>query len=446
MRIVICLIFMLVFTKLFSKASGGLNLARINAVSMAYYYLLFYEAIGACLVYCGFRNHYILQKVYDASVFDAGFYWIVYALIAMPITIIVINKLSSRPKTRSIVANIVDKNDDVERYYSIVFFLTIICMVACVYTFYNIGYVSFFKMLFSNTGFDFLTSRISNAKGFGGNVYIRNFLYLNLSPILAFASYIFYKGTKTQRWKFLVIINFVMAILAKTYDFSKAPIIVFFIVIYIIDGFFEEDNRKSFKRIIIIGITIVSFICFSYIVTANFSGGNWISLSNGPLSRLLITQLSGFYMHLDVFPNRYPFLGGASFPGWVGSIFGQSDWGLRSAKIIMQVVNPSGVAAGTAGVANTIYLGEAYANWGVVGLILSPIYVGTLFGFLQKYITTHRKRPIIILYYVVLLNFLNNTLEGGFVDFIGVELFYEFMVVFIIDVVGNGLKIRLRVD
>ena len=55
-------------------------------------------------------------------------------------------------------------------------------------------------------------------------------------------------------------------------------------------------------------------------------------------------------------------------------IFGMEQQ--RSARVIMEYLNPEGVVSETTGVMNSLYMAEAYANFGNLGLLLSPIIVG----------------------------------------------------------------------
>lgn len=445
LRVLVVIVFFISFAALFKKAANGLNPTRINAVSLAFYLLLFFQAIGASIIYLGFRDHYLVQKISSEQVFDSTYYCLIYAFITMPLVIILVNRRHAKVSTRVVNKNDVNIYKDVEPYYGIILFLTLISAAAGIYTFYKIGYVSIFKILFSGGGFDFATARTSNNRGFSGNQYIRNLLFLNLSPILSSASYVFYKASDLAKWKVLFWANLVVTVLAKTYDFSKAPLIVFFISLYIINGFFEQDREKAFKRLVIIISIVVGLIVFSYAVVAKYSGQKWISLSHGPISRIVITQVATLFLHFDLFPAKHPFLYGKSMAAWIGSIIGDPNWGLRSGRIVMEHYSPAAVSNGTAGVMNTVFLGEAYANWGYVGVLVSPIIVGLWFGNIQNYIDKSEKSPMNLIVYMTLLNFFTTSLEGGFAEFIfSSTLIFNLLILLIIHICGNNFKIVIK--
>jgi hypothetical protein len=123
---------------------------------------------------------------------------------------------------------------------------------------------------------------------------------------------------------------------------------------------------------------------------------------------------SGLALTFDVFPEIHPFLKGASFPDWFVGLFGMES--VRSARILMQEVNPTGVRNGTAGVINSLFVAEAYANFGLAGLILAPIYVGIFIYFIHRSLNFGSRTPeqiAFLTYFIFSLPIL-----GGIVGFI----------------------------
>lgn len=84
----------------------------------------------------------------------------------------------------------------------------------------------------------------------------------------------------------------------------------------------------------------------------------------------------------------------------------------------MQEVNFLGARAGTSGVYNGLFLGEAYANYGPVGLLISSIHVPILFALLNIIFNRIKKTPITIAMFTYFtMNFLM-TLYGGYFDYV----------------------------
>ncbi len=437
MKVLIVILFLICFIWLFKVASGGLNPLKLNAVSYCFYHLLFFQVIGSCFIFIGFNNHYLIEKIKLEGTIDRTFACLVYAMLVFPVVIIIINKRYKGKENRINARKVDNLYDDVNRYWEVVLFLTVISMMACFYTFYKIGYVSIVKVLLSSAAFSFDTERIINNRLFAGSQYIRNIFFLTLSPMLSYSCYIFFRSSQLRKWKILFGINCVITILAKTYDFSKAPILVFIIGLFIIDGFYEQKSSKLKKKIILLVVVSVLIVLFSYTVVMKYTGG-WLSLRHGPVSRIIITGATTLFLHFDVFDTTHDYLCGASFARWIGRILGQKDWGQRSGRVLMQILNPGGIAAGTAGVMNSIFLGEAYANFGYIGVFISPIIVGIWFAFIQNYIEHREHTPITLITYVTLLDYFTGAVGGGFVEFVySSDFIIRLFFLFVIHVIGN---------
>jgi hypothetical protein len=83
---------------------------------------------------------------------------------------------------------------------------------------------------------------------------------------------------------------------------------------------------------------------------------------------------------------------GASFPGWITGILGVEHE--KSTRILMKMFNPEGVRAGTAGVVASLFVADAYANFGMAGLLISPLIVGFILQGLHSLTTSFPKNPV----------------------------------------------------
>ena len=107
----------------------------------------------------------------------------------------------------------------------------------------------------------------------------------------------------------------------------------------------------------------------------------------------MLTQSAGMYLMLDIFPRDFSFLGFSSSSQLISSVL-QIDYSDRAARSAMLEFSPEKVADGTSDVMNSIFLGEAWANFGVIGLIFSPIWVGFLVQSLYIFFLKARKTPL----------------------------------------------------
>ena len=90
---------------------------------------------------------------------------------------------------------------------------------------------------------------------------------------------------------------------------------------------------------------------------------------------------------------------------------------------------------------NTFFTGEAYANFGVLGVVLSTIYIGVLLQIIYVIFLKIEKNPIYITAYATITSTLVLTLHGGFVDYIyNVQLFAIIFLFLALNFMNNKLS------
>ena len=160
-----------------------------------------------------------------------------------------------------------------------------------------------------------------------------------------------------------------------------------------------------------------SVLIASYFATG-FTG-TLLDIYNGPFGRTLFTEVGTLSYCFDLFPNVFGFLGGRSFTPTILKLLGMnSAEHLRSAKLTMAFYGSEKVYDGTAGVMNTLFVGEAYANWGYLGVFLSIVWVAFIITLLMILILKLKKTPGSIALLAFLTVQIGSMLEGGFCDFV----------------------------
>ena len=387
------------------------------------YYILFFNLIGGSLIYMGVRKHYLVQMIQDVDSINYAYYALAYCVIVFPATLLLMKKICNwlfpQKKDDGVYNKAVLYTDNMRQIQFFALSLVAICTFATLYVLKNLGYIPLLEMI---RGGNLNALRQSGNRFFSGNQYIKNLLMTSLTPFISYLTYIYFRITKSRTWGCLFACMLLLSIVALTYDFSKSPIITYLIGLYLIEV--ALGNVKNNKWIIrIIGLS-GCIILFFYVIVSKI-GGSLFSIYSGPIGRILFTQIATLFLHFEAFPLKYGFLNGASFNHWMSFLFPAAE-GLRSGRVVMSIYNASGVAAKTAGVMNTIFIGEAYANFGWTGVILAPIVFGVVIGFAAFFIPKLRKTPVVILYYVQLTLTFLTIVEGGFVD-----IFYNASTIFL---------------
>ena len=386
-----------------------------------YYYLLLQSVIGAVLVVNHVDNHYIINKLqYEESRYY-GYFAIMYTIIAFPIGMIIANRLWKVHHISRIFNTYCQSKIKLETKYNdkIVKFICVgismIALCATIYVTAVIGEISIFKALNGSSTMELAGLRADTTRHFQGNEYVKNILALGMTPLMSYVAYAYKYREKTRFCKIWFWIMFFASIQIVSYNLEKSPIIVYLIGFI----FFRIYTGRyiSKKQFIILFALVMSLIIGMYVILMD-SGLNILSLFNynsGIVGRLTLSSVAGLFLSFDLWPNAYPFIGFESISNFLSNIL-SLPYTERSARIIMEVANPEGIKMGLAGVVNSLFIGEAWANWGLWGVLLSPIFVG---GMVQSLYIFFLKSPKTPFYLALFVNFsFKSAVTGGVNDYI----------------------------
>lgn len=401
--------------KLFQKAAGSMAISRLNIISIIFYlYLIGMSYIGLTLAKVGVEN-YALRKAGLESL-DKAYWATTYVLLMMPLSMIFYQKYFFGGNIKIKLENFYTKKliplqsnlDSAQLFFWAC--VTIIVTLAGLYSFSVLSKVPILAILKNASSGEIGELRFIAKFDFPGNRYIRNLLFQNLAPLISFIAYgykkLYSNNIKIRIWFYYSLF---IAFLAMTFTGEKAPIIIYFITLFIIKGIIEGGYTKKLLVIsLLFGFSLI--ILLYTLIDKNVSFG----IYGGIFSRLLMVPSAGLLQTFEIFPKIHDFLNGASFPGWMVSNFGLEHE--RSARVIMEILNPNGILQGTAGVMSSLYVAEAYANFGLAGLIIAPFIGGFVVQYIYNIILNAPKSP---LYVALMAYFLFEfPILGGIVGFI----------------------------
>lgn len=405
---------------LFSKNAGTVSLKKINMMSWIFWYnFVFQSVIGATLVALKIDNHYLLLNINDTTRINA--YWaIMYTIIAFPIGMFVANSIFRTKNVRLLFESYIFKSVESEIKYSaynikmLIRLLSLLCILSVIYVLYVLNEIPLLKMIFE-PDFDFLGFRIAASRSFAGNEYIKNLFAIFLTPIMSYIMYVYYCRSKNRIDRNWFLCMFIFSILIITYDFEKAPIVAYLLGFFFIRVYLK--GTVSYRILMCFFIPMFVLLFFIYITIMHNSTFNIFELfsyNSGIVGRIVLTQIAGTFLSFDFFPSTINFIGFSSFSQYLSDILNIPYFD-RAARLIMEQVNTEGVIMGRAGVVNSLFVAEAWANWGVIGLIISPIYVGFLVQSLYLFFLKSSKTPLFIgffAYYSV-----KGSIMGGINDY-----------------------------
>ncbi len=420
-HILLMVLGLMVSLYLFHRAAGTLSIGKINIISYTYYLFLVQTYLGISLIMLGFDKHYTLNYLTQGDqVLNTVFYVVIATMILLPLVILgvfKVAKVKAGPDYADYLQAPTKSMNDRCIFWLIVVGGGICLLLLGVYL-VKIGYIPLLRMVHAPAGFDFALERSRINSVIVINQYVRNLLILQFIPLLSYVTFAFALSTKKLKWNVLAVVFFIASIITKTNNFSKSPII-FHLFIYLLIFIYLKGGLKKrffiFFWIAMAGVTVG----FYAVLGAGGMPNGWLDIYNGPLGRTIFTQVGTMSYSFDMFPHIYPFLGGRSFtPTLLRLVGADPDRHLRSAKVIMDFYGSDKVYDGTAGVMNSCFLGEAYANFGYVGIAFSILWVGLILAVFFLLMIKLPKTPVTVTLAAVMASKFALMSQGGFTDFV----------------------------
>lgn len=362
---------------LFSRAAGTMDLRRLNLISWMFYVGLFTEVfVGIHLAFLLDIKNANLARASDEGL-EMAYWAILYAMLAVPTAMIAVQFLvfggNIRRRLlayyRAPLRPMQSPRDSGPVFFWV--FLTLLSVAATAYTYALLQKVAWYELLFGG-GFDsYLEARYAARRGFEGFVYVRNIFTELLGPLVAYVAYGYWRLYRRPLYLLWFALAFANALLAVNYYGAKAPTIILLATLVFTHGIIKGRFRFGLLAGLFTVTVAIIFVTYA-LVAPSFA----ITLRSGPLGRIFLGWLAGLPLSFDVFPRVHPFLNGSSLPGWMAALWGGEH--LRSGTILLQVYHRSEMEAGTAVFMNSLFMAEAWANWGWIGFYLSPLVVGAL--------------------------------------------------------------------
>jgi hypothetical protein len=288
--------------------------------------------------------------------------------------------------------------------------LLFVCIISILYVIKNTQNIALFN-LFNSSAKGLARSRIETRYNYSGSSTIRDIFALTLTPLLSYIFYVYYQKYKKNKWLVCFIVSFVCTLFVKVYDLQKMPVILYLVSFLLLNIFiFGGINYRNAIKYILLSIFFAA-VLYRFVMQVD-----WAIIPLSVTKRLFISQLAPLYWHLDIFPDIVNFLEGQSLPNILTNFLGINH--VRSGRIVMEMVNPVGVQAGTAGVMCTLFVGEAFANFGWLALIAAPVYVGTFIQVVYILLLKLPKNPLFLSINAYLCTLIPSMIISGFTEFI----------------------------
>lgn len=402
---------------LYRLSAGSMKLTKINMISFVFYMdLIILSFIGSIIILL-YRNtlfNNLIDNIiggYEAKLLI----WklIIYAIFGIGIGMVISNLLFNFSRS------------EIERYHAKplktlfsfddsflkipLYLLSIISILSIIYTYVVIGTIPIIKSFFLKSQDDILALRAAVDRDFPGVVYIKNFFGILLTPILCYIFYCYYLLDKSLKNKFWFYLMFFFTFMILTYDASKSPFVRFLLGFVFLRVLLV--GKIPFKKFFWYFIGTIALLAAIFMLIAKQGLMEILfSYNSGLTGRLFISQVSSLYQHFQIFPSEHSFIGFHS----LSQVLPIGEFSDRSARIVLETTTPGFAEIG--GVFNTLFLGEAYANFGWWGVAISPLWIGFLIQSLHILFLRLPKTPMFLGLFVF-FSYTSN-ITGGFNEYI----------------------------
>lgn len=373
-----------------------MSFGQLNIISTIFYYNILLNALpGGILIYYTDVSNSVLDKV-NAEYRTLGLYLILYMLVAFPLGILLIKIFFFRigdinflnRYQKKYLVGLVSHNDRPVRV--MITLMVVVCAFSLLYVTWSVGIIPQLSFLSNMSHEDILRIRVENSRDFSGLLFIKTIFFEQLTPLLSLIAFAFSRQTRRQYDKLIFLILFAMSLYTVTFSLSKSTLVVYlaffiFLRIYLV-------GRIPLMKFVLMAVTLLVLLILMFFVVTEQSTADVITYL---LNRMFIDQVSGLYLMLQLFPHTYPFIGVDSLSSLLSGLMG-TELIQPSTRLAMEYAFPAAVAEGKMNLLSTLFIGEAWANFGWIGVVLSPLYVGMITGFIYYFTLARRKTPLLV--------------------------------------------------
>jgi hypothetical protein len=169
---------------------------------------------------------------------------------------------------------------------------------------------------------------------------------------------------------------------------------------------------------------LIGVLLAQYLILTNFDIP--VALNGGPIGRLLISQSTGLFLAFDYFGTQSDHLWFSSLSSRLTEVVG-IDSSPRAARLLLEHYNSSAIERGAGGVINSLFVQEAYANFGWGGVFIAPVWVGFICQSMMNLFIRLPKNDFMVGLQAKMI--IGGAVVGGFNDYIYRPSFFIFIVI-----------------
>lgn len=420
--IIISILCTIASIELFRRACGSMSLLRLNTVSYVFYVQIVTSGlIASVLLAIGALDYNSDVRLISDEVKIEAWIWTMYSIIIMPLGMLALNRflrIEGRKAFLNFLKAPVEIRGTYERNQLAILALTVFGIAVLAYVLLSTERVPLYTLIVEGDVGQANIDRISSRRNFGGIVHIKNLLGLIVVPVISYYSYILLRVFKTRYFFLFFLVNFSVGALMVSHDIQKAPIAFFVLGFGLVEVFVSKGiSVKTF--LIFLGIPVV-LILVGYSMTSDRNAFDQLLRFNSAFyGRTFVVGYYGFPLSLELFPNVITDPTHAI--GVPRFLIGEGSEELReSARLLKMYAHPETIKTGKGNLYSGFYMGEAWANYGYIGLVIAPLIVGFVIQSVHLFVLHHKKNPWLLAFYAGIT--VKWVVGAGFVNFLFLKL------------------------
>lgn len=281
-------------------------------------------------------------------------------------------------------------------------------------------------------------ARSDMGNSFPGKYHWYKLVMHDLGNLITFTSFALWLKIQRAKYFLFFLLAFCYSGFVAVMATEKGPMAWLLIGLFMVYFLVKCNGFIPFKKLFPFVLAIVSLLALSYIY---FMGsGDVGSALWSVFSRAFSGSISPSYFYLEFFPVHQDYLLGQTFPN-PGGLMPYEPY--RYTIEIMNWKFPSIVGSGIVGTMPTVFWGEAYANFGPLGIPIVAFIIGCLVALVSHLVSTLEINPLTIGFLVWLILIFKDLATTGFSGyFYNIYIIFISMTVLIVFIVRGFIRIR----
>lgn len=408
---------------LFRKATGSMALSKLHTVSYVFYFQIITSAIiASVLLAIGALDYHEHVRDLPAEIKIEAWLWTMYSIVAMPIGMLVMNKVinvNGRELFETYLKRPVEIVGTPLQNKAVLLGVTMFSLLVLAYIFYYTDRIALWTLVVEGNPEQASIDRVNARLNFGGIIHIKNLAGLIMMPAFCYYSYVIMRKKKSLFYVMIFGVNFVLSLLLVAHDTQKAPIAFFFMGFWILEVFIVGGINT--RKLMLFVAAPILLLLLGYAFTTGSGFDQLLRFNSAFYGRTFLTNYYALPLSLELFPDVITepthFIG---LPKGVLSSMGTNT--IESARLLKMYMDPETVKAGSGNLYSGYYMAEAWANYGYIGLVIAPFIVGFVIHSVHLFLLTQPKQPLILAFYTALT--VKWVVASGFVNFLYLKLLF----------------------